>query len=484
VAAPDDPGFSGDPFRLGVASGDPLPDAVVLWTRLVVDPTADDAGLAALAGADLEVAYDVALDDAFAAPIRSARAGAAAADGHSVHVDVTGLPAGGRLFYRFRVGPWTSGTGRTRTAPDPAGTDALLLAAASCQHWEMGHYAAHRHLAAEGVDIVLFLGDFIYEGAAGAGAVRPHPAAEADDLAGYRLRYAWYRRDPDLQAAQASAPWVVVWDDHEVRNNYAGGAAAADGAAFAARLAAARQAWWENQPVRLARPSESGWELHRQLGWGRLVRLLLLDGRSDRDAQPCPPDAFGEACAEVAADRTMLGEAQERWLEDAFAAAAADGVTWTVLGNQTALSDLTVPIGERPITLFDQWDGYPAARRRLLEGAERAGVANLVALTGDLHSSIAAELTVDGHRYGSEVVVTSISSAFATGGALFELGLSLLEHVKLVDTDHRGYLRARFAPAEAELTFRHVVDPVDPASAIVDGPTFRLTAGSPGLRES
>lgn len=486
VEAPGDPGLAGDPFRLGVASGDPWPQSVVLWTRLAPDPTAADGGLGVLAERDVELAWDVAVDEGFSAVAASGRAVAAAAHGHSVHVEAGPLTPDAWYFYRFRVGGWTSPVGRTRTAPgadhDPT---RLVLAACSCQHWEFGTYVAHRHLAAEQVDVVLWLGDFIYEGPAGAGTVRSHPAEEAADLASYRRRYALYRSDADLQAAQASAPWVVVWDDHEVQNNYAGPLPAdgTDPVGFDARRAAAYQAWWENQPVRLPPPEGSAYAVYRDLAWGRLAHLVMLDGRSARSPQVCGGGA-GDACDELADDtRTMLGVEQERWAADAFGRAAANGAIWTVLGNQTALADLSVPVGRRPTTLFDQWDGYPGARRRLLDASQRAGVANLVALTGDLHCSIAADLTVDGVTYGSELLAASVSSVFAPDlGSLFELGMSLLSHVKLANTRNRGYLRAELERDEARFQFRHVADATDAASGITTTSQWLLRSGTPGLQ--
>ncbi|MGD9749856.1 MAG: alkaline phosphatase [Acidimicrobiia bacterium] len=483
---PPDPGLAGDPFRLGVASGDPAADGVVLWTRLAPDPLADDAGLGPLADADVELAWDVATDDTFSTLAASGVVPAPAAHGHSVHVEVSGLQPDAWYRYRFRLGAWTSAVGRTRTAPAPdAEPAALVLAACSCQHWEHGTYVAHRHLAAEGVDVVLWLGDFIYEGGRGSATVRDHPEDEAVDLAGYRRRYALYRSDADLQAAQAAAPWIVVWDDHEVQNNYAAAVPAdgADPAAFDARRAQAYQAWWENQPVRLAPPVGSDYHVYRDLAWGRLARFLMLDGRSARSPQECE-GAVGDACDALAEpSRTMLGDAQEQWVTDAFARAAQAGTTWTVLGNQTVLADLTVPVGRRPTTLFDQWDGYPEARRRLLTAARRAGVANLVALTGDLHCSIAAELELDGVNHGSELVASSISSIFPTElGSLFELGMSLLGNVKLTNTRNRGYLRGELGADQARFSFRHVADPTDTASGITTTSTWVLRNGIAGLQ--
>jgi len=486
VPAPAAEGITADPFRLGVASGDPTHDAVVLWTRLSVDPTAPGGGLGA--GAAWTVAWDVAEDDGFTRVVASGVATAAAEDGHSIHADVTGLPADRWFHYRFRLGPWISPVGRTRTTPAPdARPAALVVVAASCQHYEAGTFVAHRHLAAEGADLVLFLGDFIYEGRATTGGVRSHPRDEARDLDGYRLRYAWYRADPDLQAASAAAPWAVVWDDHEVLNNYAGDrrSGGEPSAEFSTRRAAAYRAWWENQPVRLPRPDGDGLRIERELSWGRLARLVLLDGRSRRSPQACG-GGVGDACAELDdPGRTMLGAEQEAWVSERFAAAGADGVTWTVLGNQTALGDLTVPRRGTRLTLFDQWDGYPQARRRLLGAARDGRVRNLVALTGDLHCSIATDVQLDGSVVGSELVVSSISSVFAPASAdLFELGLQLLERVKLVDTRHRGYVRAEFGPDEARFAFRHVDDARDPASPIRTATRWRLRAGDRGLQKA
>ena len=486
VPTPERAGLGKDPFRLGVASGDPLSDSVILWTRLNLEPTALDGGLGAAAKRDLSVAWDVAEDEGFARTIASGLATAAARDGHSVHVNVTGLPADSWLHYRFRLGPFISRTGRTRTAPAPdSRPERFVVAFAACQHFELGTYVAHRHLAADEPDLVVFLGDFIYGGQAGNAEtrVRSHPTAEARDLPTYRLRYAWYRQDEDLQAAQACAPWAVIWDDHELANNYAANqpSGGQPSASFSARRAAAYQAWWENQPVRLPRPDGVG-GIERELSWGRLAHLILLDGRSFRSPQACEGQV-GAACPGLEADdRTMLGQHQEAWLHERFAAAADDAVTWTVLGNQTTMANLTFPLALLPSTLYDQWDGYPAARRRLLNAAREAGVANLVTLTGTLHASVAADLKLGDDVIGSELVVSSISSPFADNrGALFELGLSVLDHVKLADTTRRGYVRAEFGPHDARFEYRHVINARDPDSAIATTSAWRLANGRKGL---
>ena len=240
-------------FTLGVASGDPLPDSVILWTRLAPQPLDAAGGMPPIA---VPVRWQVATDERFAHIVRAGEARAEPRWGHSVHVDVRGLRPASRYFYRFLAGGETSAVGRTRTAP-AAGTpvERLRLAYGSCQKYESGFYAAYRHLVADDPDFVLFLGDYIYEGAPTAkDAVRLHRNPEPMDLGGYRVRYATYKSDPLLQAAHHAAPWVLTWDDHEVANDYAAALDQnnTDPAAFLLRRAAAYQAWYEHQPVRAA----------------------------------------------------------------------------------------------------------------------------------------------------------------------------------------------------------------------------------------
>ena len=381
-----------DPFRLGVTSGDPDATSVVLWTRLVGDlPDVVD------------VVWEVAADDTFGDVLATGATTATAADGHSVHV-VADLA--GPVAYRFHAGGFTSAVGRA--APAVAGAT-LKLAAATCQHWETGFYAAHRDLVEWGPDAVVFLGDFIYEGASrpvGEGRVRSHDGPEPTDLAGYRARYAQYLSDPDLQASRAACPWFAIWDDHEVENNYAALVPqdAADAATFAARRTAAYQVWWEHMPVRLARPvAGADTVISRRASYGDLVDLVLLDGRQFRSDQACGGAELSTepACPEAADPaRTMLGAAQETWVADTLAASSA---AWAVLGQQTVLTDLRLPNGG--VLNYDQWDGYAPARDRLLAAA--APVAGrMVVLTGDIHLAGVGVLP----GIGTEFVTTSVSS--------------------------------------------------------------------------
>ena len=324
------------PFALGVASGDPWPGGMVIWTRLAPEPMQPEGGMPP---APVEVAWEVAEDEGFRRIAARGRALAMPERAHAVHVELSGLPPGRSWHYRFHAAGATSPIGRTRTAPAPGATPARLrLAQAGCQHYEHGFFTAWRHIAEEpDLDLVFHYGDYIYEFTlreqrrATIPAVREHADGEAVTLDQYRRRYAQYRLDPDLQAAHAAHPFAVSFDDHEVENNWAGPVSwrpqNTTPELFALRRAAAFQAWYEHMPVRAAAlprgPDITAW---RSLRFGRLASLHLLDTRSFRDDQPCA-DRFGPPCAEVARpDAQMLGPVQEAWLGEAL----AQGEGWQV----------------------------------------------------------------------------------------------------------------------------------------------------------
>lgn len=489
---PPDPGLGRDPFTLAVASGDPLPDGVVLWTRLAPDPQAPD-GSGGMPDAPVPLLWEVAVDERFDRTVAAGLVSAAPEHGHTVHVEVAGLSPGRWYAYRFRIGEWISPIGRTRTAPAagaPAGP--LRLAVGSCQRWESGYYTAYPHLVADQPDLVVWTGDYIYAdgGAAPGAGPRDVAGGEATTLAEYRNRYAQYRSDPGLRSAHAACPWLVTWDDHEVEDNYAGlvprdGSPDADGAAFAARRDAAYQAWWEHMPVRLPPPAAGGSPIYRSLSWGALARFVVLDGRQYRSDQPCG-DGFVRACA----DRddptaTMLGAEQEAWLARELASAAADRVGWTVLVNQVLMTELAVPLGGDDVQVnTDAWDGYPAARRRLLEAARDAGAPNLVVLTGDLHCSIVGDLRLDGATIGSEFLGPSISSPFpADLSAQLPFAPLVLSQIKLAQGTSRGYLNCTVDESRWRTDYRWVRTVARPESDLdEDGPGYVVDAGTPGAR--
>lgn len=405
------PAWQNDPFTLGVASGDPSADGCVLWTRLAPEPTSG-GGMSADA---VNVRWEVAEDDAMRRIVRRGSTRAEASWGHSVHVELRGLLPDRWYWYRFMTGDATTVVARTRTMPaSSAQPERLRLAVASCQHWEWGHYAAHRHLAREDVDLVAFLGDYIYESNT-QNPVRRHEGDEPVTLEGYRNRYALYKTDRHLQAAHAAFPWIVTWDDHEVDNNYAGVVSERSDPweEFALRRAAAYRAYYEHMPLRRsATPRGPDMLLYRRMSFGGLADIHVLDSRQYRSDQACG-DRRQAPCAEWGrADRTMLGTTQERWIERALTRSRR---TWQVLAQQVVMMPIDLDPGAGEAYNMDSWSGYPAARDRLTSTIARAPVRNVVTLTGDVHASYAGEIPLDHRdpastRVAVEYVGTSISS--------------------------------------------------------------------------
>ncbi|HYF44569.1 MAG TPA: alkaline phosphatase D family protein, partial [Acidimicrobiales bacterium] len=321
------PRLSGYPFTLGVASGDPTDDAVVLWTRLAPDALTPGGGMP---GQDVPVRWQLATDDGFSSIVGEGTAVAMADAAHTVHVDATGLQPGAEFFYRFMVGDDESPVGRAITMPGPGTVpDRFLLGQVSCAQWGDGFYAAYRDLAESGVDLVVCLGDYLYERGPATradGAVRRGQLV-AETLDDYRQLYALYRSDEDLQAAHLAAPWAIVWDDHEASNDYVGDRPDVDSEsrtpeAFAERRAAAYRAWWEHMPVRFDPPTGGDLAIHRNLDVGRLARIHLLDTRQYRTPLECPDSIgqIGPRCGtSTAPDTTFLGAEQEAWLAESLA---------------------------------------------------------------------------------------------------------------------------------------------------------------------
>ncbi|PXY25343.1 alkaline phosphatase [Prauserella coralliicola] len=494
-AAPGGEGrVTADPFGLGVASGDPEPDGVVLWTRLAPEPLAED-GHGGMSRRSVTVEYEVAEDERFRRVVRRGRALASAELAHSVHPEVRGLRPGHEYFYRFRAGGYVSPVGRTRTAPAPHERGgALSLALASCQAWYHGHFTAYRHLAADDPDLVFFLGDYIYEYAINAGnlwrqgvSVGPAHDAETQTLEQYRLRYALFKSDPHLRAAHARAPWIVTWDDHEVQNNYADahsqyGISPED---FERRRAVAYRAYYENLPLRrTSLPSGPDMRLYRRTTWGGLADFHVLDTRQYRDNFPSDTTAGGE---HTDPRRSILGAEQERWL---LAGLGRSRATWNVLAQQVVMAQIDRDTGPGRTFSMDQWDGFTASRDRVLGAVQREGVDNLVVFTGDIHRHVAAELKADftdpsSRTIGTELVTGSIGSDGdgAPTDGYTDLWLSN-PHVRFYD-GRRGYVHCRLDAERLTSEFR-VVDYIerDDAAAVSTVARFVTEAGSPGLREA
>lgn len=481
--------LSGDPFTLGVASGDPAPDGAVIWTRLAPRPLADD-GRGGMPERVFEVEWEIADDAGFSKVVQRGVADARPESAHSVHVELTGLRPGAEYFYRFRAAGFLSPAGRTRTAPPPDSLPAqTTICVVSCANYEDGWFTAYRAVAEEQPDLVVALGDFIYEKGTsrpGAQLVRRHAGADpAMTLGDYRLRYAQYRTDPDLQAAQAAAPWLVVFDDHEVANNWADETPEIPQPDFRERRAAGLQAYYENMPLRSsARPTGVGMQLYRRVPWGGLAMFHLLDTRQYRSDQPCS-DKLPSDCPERLDPATSLtGMEQERWLLDGFANSSA---RWDLIAQQVLYSQLDLTPGSGRSFNPDAWDGYAVQRERVLTALADSPVRNGVILTGDIHSACAAELwqrfdDPSSRRVAVELVTTSISSGGDGSETRPEIVAVLPEnpHVRYFN-NRRGYLRARITPEVLRADFRILPYVSRPGAPVSTGASFVVLDGDPAL---
>jgi alkaline phosphatase D len=441
VAGSGRPAYAGrlswNPFGLGVASGDPLPDGVVLWTRLVRDPL--DA--ASMGSRPVQVSWQVASDPSFRRVVRAGSVTARSTWAHSVHVDVRGLRPGRDYWYRFRAGPHLSAIARTRTAPTAgAPLSRLRFGIANCQDWQNGYYPAYRDMAEFDLDLVLHLGDYIYEQDPRADAVRQHnPASgtaaglgQLSTLADFRNRHALYRTDAQLQAAHRAFPFVAIWDDHEVEENYADLDDTQDDLPYAQRYqtrqefavqrAHAYQAWYEHTPIRATYlPGSPDLRIYRRLDFGTLLRLNLLDTRQYRSNQPgdVPSDLGPQLLGDANATGTLTGPEQEAWLLDGLRSSPA---RWNVLGQQVMMA-ATRFVNPPPASIvnLDQWDGYSPQRARLLAGIRASGATNPVVLAGDIHSTWVSDLKLNFDDPASPVVATEFVSTSITSDFPAEL---------------------------------------------------------------
>ena len=476
--------LTSDPFTLGVASGDPTDQSVILWTRLAVD-SLNGGGMPAQ---DIEVLWEVSSTDTFDDIVSSGLATAEERFGHAVHIDVPLSTGESIVFYRFRIGDYVSPIGKTRLSSPSGSTTPIKVAAVSCQNYTDGFYNAYADLVEQSPDLVTFLGDYIYESGVGtldATTVRLHNSDEIKDLVAYRNRYALYRSDPLLQAAHAECPWVITWDDHEVENNYANLTPqdSADAEGHAARRAAAYQAWWEHMPVRLSPPTDESLTIYRQFSWGDLLNLLVVDGRQYRDDQACGDAVLSTqpACDEALDPaRTMLGADQEQWFSDNINDTTK---VWNVMANQTVMTDIRLGAA---VLNYDQWDGYAPDRNRILSDVVDQGVENFVVLTGDIHLAGVGQLTIDSNpttAMGAEFVSTSISSSGNVSTDTEGL-LIALPNIIDAETSHRGYTLHTLTANDWTAEYRIVENNLVEDSSTSVWKTFKVMAGSPAITEA
>lgn len=482
--------FSTDPFTMGVASGDPDHESVILWTRLAPKPLEPGGGMPKH---PVEVNWEIAKDDAFKKVVGSGKVKATPALGFSVHIEAKGLKADHCYYYRFRSGDAGSPIGRTRTMPLPdANPEKLRFAVTSCQHWEQGLFTAYQQMAKDQPDFVFHLGDYIYEYAAGKGGnVRHHIGVEIESLDDYRVRYCQYRTDKDLQAMHAACPWFLTWDDHEVDNNYANDISEQSGvtpAQLLLRRANAYQAYYEMMPLRpTSLPQGPHLQLYRRGSFGKLAEFFVLDTRQYRTNQP---NNDGRAPLNEAAlnpRNTLLGEAQRKWL---FESLKKSPGTWNILAQQVmmALVDRKTK-GDTAAYSMDQWPGYAAERQKLLEHIRDHKVSNAVVLTGDIHSNWANELRVDDRKaelptVATEFVTTSLSSG--GNGSPNVNSLDILQGRNPCNKFHnreRGYIMCDVTPETYTADYKVINEVQKTGGVTTSRAKFVVEAGKPLIQK-
>ena len=484
--------FKTDPFKLGVASGDPDSTSVVLWTRLAPEPLAFGGGLPK---GPVPVEWEVGLNEQMTRVMFRGTAMARPETGYSVHALAEGLLPGRHYWYRFRAGEAESRVGRTRTLPArDAAAARFRLALASCQRIEHGHFTAWADIAKQDLDMVLHLGDYIYEYALKADDIAkrvgfnvPSPVLrKLAALNDYRLRHALYKLDPHLADAHAAHPFVVSYDDHETVNNWAGDTAPNMSADDLRKLrAAAFQAYYENMPVRAAlQPKGPAMRAYRSFEAGDLVRIASLDTRQYRTPHACGRGDKMHCDERLETGRTILGAAQESWLLDQM---GRGDTAWNLLGNQVMMMQCRYKEPALDIVDTDKWDGYADARKRLFDGLQARKTKGLVVATGDIHRAFAGDLKADfdddkSPTLGAEFICSSISSAGdgSAGAATSSKLRADNGHIKFYD-GRRGYTVLDFDRKRCEATYRAVAKVSTPNGAVSTIKTLAVEAGKPGI---
>lgn len=477
------------PFKLGVASGDPAPDGVVLWTRLAPAPLTDGGGMPP---EDVRVHWQVAHDEGMTKIAAKGVTTASKDWAHSVHVEVQGLEADRHYFYQFKAGNEISPVGRTRTAPlATAMPDALRFGFASCQHYESGYFTALGHMANDDLHAVVHLGDYIYEYGPNEKAIRQHNSKEIETLDEYRNRYALYKTDPDLQAAHAAFPWMVTWDDHEFDNNCAGDISEEDGidpVKYLARRANAYKAYYESMPLRRsALPHGPMMQLYRNVTYGRLAQFNVLDTRQYRTDQPCGDHNVAPCDGVFDPNATLLGDIQEKWLCDGLAASPA---RWNILAQQVMMARVDRTPGDAVAWSMDQWAGYDEGRKRLFRFLRDQQVSNPVVLTGDIHTNWVNDLKIDFDNEKDPTIATEfVGTSTTSGGNGAEKRkdtdgvLADNPFVKFYNAE-RGYVRCTVTPDQWQTDFRVVPDISKPGGECLTRATYVVENGKPGAERA
>jgi alkaline phosphatase D len=481
-------GFDADPFSLGVASGDPTSTGFALWTRLAPRPLEPEGGLPR---AKIEVNWELGSDLAMTNIVRSGTSTATPQLGHSVHVEVDGLDPDRWYWYRFRAGDATSTIGRARTMPaESASPERLRMAFASCQHYEQGLFTAYERMAQDDLDIVIHLGDYIYEYAGTDRRVRKHSGAETRSLDDYRIRYAQYRTDPHLQQMHARCPWIVTPDDHEVDNNYANAISEernVDPVDFLERRARAYQVYYEMMPLRRrSLPRGPSMRLYRSVKFGRLAEFQVLDTRQYRTDQPngdrrSPLNEFA-----LSVRNSMLGSEQAGWLQSRLLASQA---TWNVLAQQVMMGMVHYRSSSgEAVYSMDQWPGYAHTRIALVKFLAERRVPNPVVLTGDIHSNWVNDLRVDDRQADSPVVATEfVGTSISTGGNGYDKARNqdrLLSDNPCVQfhNGQRGYVRCTITPRNWRSEYQVLEQVTTAGGRAMTKASFVVENGNPGAR--
>lgn len=488
--------FADNPFTLGVASGDPDSTSVVLWTKLATAPLEADGGMKPEA---IGVAWEVAEDESMKKIVAKGTTPAAPAFGHSVHVEVNGLKPDRWYWYRFMAGDAVSPIGRTRTFPAAAVMpEKLRFAFASCQHYETGYYTAYEQMAKDDLDLVIHLGDYIYEGPAREGLVRSHngpPKGKITTLADFRQRHMLYRSDKLLHGMHAQCPWLVTWDDHEFENNYAGevqeekkknSPARMNPAEFLVKRAAAYRAYYEMMPLRArSLPKGPNMELYRSVSYGQLAELFVLDTRQYRTDQPNGDGHKRLNEAALSKSNSLLGKHQRSWLE---AGLASSTKTWNVLAQQVMMGLVGRGKRDEPNYSMDQWPGAANERIELMKFIADSKTSNPIVLTGDIHSNWVNNLRVDDRDPTTPVVATELVGTSISSGGNGSQDTKAQDEIRANNpcvqfhNRERGYVRCNMTPNLLSCDYVVVENVIQPGCEAVTRAKFAIEAGKPGAK--